>query len=103
MADEISVSYFPLAAALGRALEADGVEFWAVVAELERVFPHLDWKNAMTDGGQPAVRWRYGSGIGGEDAMETHCLGCGAQVFGFKEGIGCSACGWFEEGDVTDG
>lgn len=48
--DEIVVEYFPLAAALGRALDSDSPEFWQVVAELQVAFPSLDWKNAMTDG-----------------------------------------------------
>jgi hypothetical protein len=47
---ELTVPYFPLAAALGRALDHESLEFWEVVVELSRAFPQFDWKNAMTDG-----------------------------------------------------
>ena len=47
--DELTVPYFPLAYALGRALYDDHGMFWSVVAELNRTFPQYAWHNAMTD------------------------------------------------------
>lgn len=52
MADDdepITVDYWELAYALGRALHDDEGCFWAVVAELEKSFPGLGWHNVMTD------------------------------------------------------
>lgn len=46
---ELTVPYFGVAAALGRALDHDSPEFWEVIAELEKAFPNLGWHNAMTD------------------------------------------------------
>lgn len=48
--DPITVDYWELAYALGRALHDDEACFWAVVAELDKTFPCLGWHNAMTDG-----------------------------------------------------
>jgi hypothetical protein len=48
--DEFLLSYFTIAAALGRALDHDSPEFWNVICELQVDYPDFDWHNAMTDG-----------------------------------------------------
>lgn len=48
--EPLTVDYFAVAYALGRALEYDSPEFWQVVTELDKTLPQFAWANTMTDG-----------------------------------------------------
>ena len=46
--------------------------------------------------------YHYGPTKDDPDPGKMWCYGCGCEIFVFREGMGCTECGWFTDGETGE-